>query len=93
MNSTFKLPVGRLRHGGWLELEGDSEARRSASASGPLAFAILGLRKLEPVTVRASLPLAALQKQVAPRFKNSPLLKLERQEFKFNFKFFQSRLT
>ena len=76
--TVLKLNSGRL--GGWLE----GEARRSATGkvahSQSWAFGSWS---------RFARACHSLQKQVAPRFKNSPLLK--RQKIKFNF--FQSRLT
>ncbi len=78
--TVLKLNSGRL--GGWLE----SEARRSATGkvahSQSWAFGSWSRFLLACHSLR-------LQKQVAPRFKNSPLPK--RQKFKFNF--FLLRLT
>jgi hypothetical protein len=73
-----EMNLGRL--GGWLE----GEARRSAT--GKVAHSQYWAFGSWSRFARAC---HSQQKQVAPRFKNSPLLK--RQKFIFNF--FQSRLT
>ncbi len=75
-----EMNLGRL--GGWLE----GEARRTRSATGKVAHSLSWAFGSWSRFARAC---HSLQKQVAPRLKNSLLLK--RQKFKLIF--FQSRLT